>query len=289
MFTTAILTPFVLAVAVAQEAPFEFPPGSCVLPLPQVEIDLSKAFGEGWLNAVDAPDPTVALALLFDPRDLVLADVSVGGVGDDLTLQRMVNRLAIAVDPKELCRLAHHLHVQSTRRWGTVWVIDGAPVARLHQIAKEDALPLRRAFALVAIAKGGGTPWEMWVADTDVLVRAAGARWLRAPNGVKESDAARVVDALFELARSDHASTRVVAVRALGSWIHTEEQNADLLALALGDSDPSVRGAALEALAAVRSLSARVLAKRLAADTSLDTSLRDAARRAVAATGILPD
>lgn len=261
-----------------------FPPGSCVLPLPpQIEWPLpSLSVTRDWI-IVPLPDLVVPAC---DERDLVLVDLPVGGVGDDATFCILVQQFLVEAAPRRLCVLAHQLHVQATRRLGTVWTIEGEPFARLHEAMTNDPWPLRRALALVALSKDSGSPWRRLVEDRDPLVRAAAARWLKAPAGVTESQAASVVDALLELARSDHAPTRAVAARAVGPWLHDESRNAALVAIAERDPDPHVRQAALEGLLAVRSLSARAIARRLAIDDAVDPETRSAARAALTATGI---
>lgn len=277
------------------ESAGQLPPGSCVLPLPPLEL-LVPSPSVQWLlpwsprqSLLDGIDPALVIQLYEDVRDLVLLDVPVGGVGDDVTFQLLVEQFLAETDAKGLCRLAHRLHVQATRRHGTIWTIAGEPYARLHQAMTSDPWPLRRAFALVALSKESGSAWQRLIVDTDPLVRAAAARWLKPPSGTTESEAGRVVAVLFELARSDHAPTRAVAVRAVGPWIHDEARNAELVAIAETDVEVAVRLAALEGLLAVRSLSARAIARKLARDPEVDPALASAAAAALASTGIALD
>lgn len=268
------------------------PPGSCVLPLPPPDPRVRIPFGvnlESWEFSgfsIDVSDPPGFALLSNDVRDLVLVDLPIGGVGDDRTFHALVKRFLVETSAQELCRLAHHLHVQATRRHGTVWVVDGVPYAALVSAMETDPSPERRAFALVALSKSGGSPWSRLVNDPDPLVRAAAARWLHPPMGVTEAEASQVVAALFELLRSDHVGTRAAAARAVGPWIHDESQNASLIAIAETDPDGYVRGCALEALTQVRSLVARSIARRYLNDPSVDPALREAARLALEKTGI---
>lgn len=285
--------------ATAPETPVEsareFPPGSCVLPLPRFELLVPTPcvrWPRPWSPSqasLDGIDPALVIQLYEDVRDLVLVDVPVGGVGDDFTFQLLVQQFLAETNAKELCRLAHRLHVQATRRHGTIWTIGGEPYARLHEAMTSDPWSLRRAFALVALSKESGSPWQRLIVDPDPLVRAAAARWLKPPSGTTESEAGRVVAVLFELARSDHAPTRAVAARAVGPWIHDDAQNAALVAIAETDGEVSVRLAALEGLLAVRSLSARAIARKLARDPEVDPALASAAAAALASTGIALD
>jgi len=268
------------------------PPGSCVLPLPPPDPSVRIPFGvnlELWEFSgfsIDVSDPPGFVWISHDVRDLVLVDIPVGGVGDDRTFQALVKRFMVEASALELCRLAHHLHVQATRRHGTVWVVDGGAYAALVSAMETDPSPERRAFALVALSKSGGSPWSRLVHDPDPLVRAAAARWLHPPHDVTESEAGQVVASLFELMRSDHVGTRAVAARAVGPWIHDESQNATLIAIAETDPDVYVRGCALEALTQVRSLSARAITRRYLNDPGVDPALREAARLALEKTGI---
>lgn len=268
------------------------PPGSCVLPLPPPDPRVRIPFivtPKPWEFpgfSIDVSDPPGFVWNSDDVRDLVLVDIPVGGVGDDETFRTLVNSFMVEASTRGLCLLAHHLHVQATRRHGTVWRVDGVPYAALVSAMETDPSPERRAFALVALSKSGGSPWSRLVNDPDPWVRAAAARWLHPPNDVTESEAAQVVASLFELMRSDHVGTRAVAARAVGPWIHDESQNATLIAIAETDPDVYVRGCALEGLTQVRSLPARAITRRYLNDPSVDPALREAARLALEKTGI---
>ncbi|MCP3915292.1 MAG: hypothetical protein GY711_07035 [bacterium] len=139
--------------------------------------------------------------------------------------------------------LAQHLRVQTTRRWGSIWTIDGLPLGQLSAGAATD--PVRRAFALIALQDRHGFAARPYLEDDESLVRLAAASVIAAPAGVTEAKAARVVDALSALLAEERAEYRAAAAGALGPWIFREQDFVRLAAAADSDPDPAVRAAAL--------------------------------------------
>lgn len=225
----------------------------------------------------------------LDPLSLVLSDSGPpGGVGDDATLRNQVTLFLAEDDPWRLSVLAQHLRVQTTRRWGTVWVIEGEPLGKLWKCLAEDPNASRRAFALIALQDVHGFQSMQYLADDSQLVRLAAARCLKRPVGVSEKIAGPLVANLIALLEDERSAIRRTAALALPPWIFLESHRDALEAVAASDPDLSVRAAALEALGMMPCLRSRARLRDLSGDPDAEPSLREAARRGLAHSGIVP-
>jgi hypothetical protein len=212
-----------------------------------------------------------------------------GGAPRHEQVRAWAQRFAATDDPVEAWALVQRIRFRDHAHHGTIWMHDSEAVRLVGEVAKDDSDPFKRALAADCLEDTAFLRALLLDRDAPALLRAFGAANMGPPEGVTESDARAVLDALDGLLGDDDVHVRALAAVHAARWCVTAADQERYVERVRTDGDTGVRGVLFDGLSAFGTPTALAVLRGIAGDADQPQAVHDLARERLVRLPIRPD